>query len=139
MRDINAARVRLAAAFATIEGVPDGDPIPPQLKGEIKASLNSAWAEAYAVAGEAEALPSLATELSKVTQNLREARTVLPEVLVPVADTVADILNKILAALTSKLWPWLIVLGAIFLIIEFGPELRILLAGVIRSRTPGGA
>jgi hypothetical protein len=139
MRDINAARVRLAAALATIDGVGDGGAVPPQLAGEVKAALVNGWAEAYAVAGEADALPSLATELSKVTQNLRESRTVLPEVLAPVAETIADIVNRILKALTSKLWPWVLVAGLVFLIVEFAPELRLLVAGVIKSKTPGGA
>jgi hypothetical protein len=139
MRDINAARVRMNAAFAAIDSVPDEGEIPPQYAGEIKASLNSAWAEAFTVAGEAESLPSLAAEISKVTQNLRESRTVLPEILAPVADTIGAIIDKILKALTSKLWPWLLVAGLVFLIVEFAPELRLLVAGVIKSKTPGGA
>ena len=139
MRDINAARARMADAFSAIDSVPDEAAIPPQLAGEIKASLNNSWAQAFTVAGEAEALPSLAAELSRVTQNLRESQTVLAEVFKPVADTIGDIINKILSALASKLWPWLVIAGVVFLVIEFGPELRLLVAGLIKSKTPGGA
>jgi hypothetical protein len=144
MLDINARRIRLEKAFSPIEKVGDGDEIPPQYKGEIQAAINSAWAEAFTVAGLAEAMPSLAAELSKVLQNLSESpgyfktvATAVGDGAAGVTDALAGIVDKVLKAFTGKLWPWLIVAGVVFLLVEFAPELRLLAAGLIRAKTPG--
>lgn len=138
MRDINSARVRLAGAFAGLASVPDGAVLPPQLAPEVKAALNNGWAEAYAVAGEADGLPTFAAELQKVSQNLREAPDVLGGLGAKVAGGIGEVVDKILGALTSKLWPWLLIAGIVFFVVEFGPELRLFVAGVIKVKTPGG-
>lgn len=138
MRDINAARVRLASAMGSIAGVPDGGEIPPQLAGEVKGAINNGWAEAYAVAGEADALPSFAVELGKVSQNLREAPGVLSGLGSSVAGGIGSVVDSILGALTTKLWPWLLIAAVILFVVEFGPELRIFAAGIIKARSGGG-
>ncbi len=137
LSDINDRRVRLNAAMAPIDGLAAGDGLPSKPIGdEIKAAMNSAWAEAYTVAGVADALPSLTTEITRVAQNFHEAPAAFEavgagaaKIAASAADALAQVVDKILAALTSKLWPWLVVAGLIFLVIEFGPELRALAGG----------
>lgn len=144
--DINAARVRIATAMAALDGYADGDAIPDVAVKEIRAALINGWSEAYAVAGVAEHSDSLAAELLKVSQNLHEAPGALADIgdsVAKVADAeataLAKVLRKILDAFAAQLWPWLLVAGIVFLVVEFGPELRALVAGFIKVKTPGGA
>lgn len=131
--DVNHARSRVADAVSAIGSFGGPDVLPVNLAGEIRAAITNGWSVSYYIAGLADAYPSLAEELSKVSQNLREA----PEVFGGIAAGVGGTLDAILSALATKLWPWLIVAGVIALLIFFGPEVKLLAFGAAKGVTGG--
>jgi hypothetical protein len=131
--DINHARARLAESLAAISEYGGPDILPAGYAAEIRGAITNGWSVSYTIAGIADALPSLGEELAKVSQNLREA----PAAFGDVAAGVGDAIDKILAALGSKLWPWLVIAGVVALFIFFGPEIKLIAFGAAKGVAGG--